>query len=398
MTTDKSAVLLCTCGRTLRLDYDLLKREIQEMDLTAVVAIHDLVCQEDGLAQIEGLVDEYGGRLVIAACTSQKIRPRIEQYLRARGKDPSQIQYINIREHSAWVHSDQDEASKKSTDMIRGVLALSGLSVPLTFEHKEVPAHVTVIGGGIAGIESALSLSKLGYDVALIELSEQLGGHVISLPLVTPTGRSGKEVLSGRLQELESTSRISVMTNTRVKFVEGEMGNFTVHYAPTKGGEEKKLKTSGIVLAMGFQEFKPTALDEFRYGKNPNVVTQFELSCMLSEENLSRPSDGQPIREVVMVQCVGSRSEDYKRDCSKLCCTFAIDNALEIVKRVPDAKVRIIYMDIRVPFENEIVYKESREKGVDYIRGRVSMVWERESRTWVRFYDSLLNRYFGDKS
>jgi len=394
VTTDKSAVLLCTCGKTLRLDYELLKRETQETNLAAVVAIHDLVCQEDGLAQIESLIDDYGGRLVIAACTSQKIRPRIDQYLRARGKDSSQIQYVNIREHSAWVHSDQDEASKKSAAMIHGVLACSALSVPLTFEHKEVPAHVTVIGGGISGIESALSLSRLGYNVSLIELSEQLGGHVISLPLVTPTGRSGREVLSGRLQELETSERISVMTGARVKFVEGEMGNFTVHYVPTKGGEEKKFKTSAIVLAMGFQEFKPTALEEYRYGKNPNVVTQFELSRMLSEENLSRPSDGQPIREVIMVQCVGSRSEDYKRDCSKLCCTFAIDNALETMKRVPDAKVRIIYMDIRVPFENEIVYKESREKGVDYIRGRVSMVWEKEGRTWVRFYDSLLDRYF----
>jgi coenzyme F420-reducing hydrogenase delta subunit/NAD-dependent dihydropyrimidine dehydrogenase PreA subunit len=95
----------------------------------------------------------------------------------------------------------------------------------------------------------------------------------------------------------------------------------------------------------------------------------------------------------VMVQCVGSRSEDYKKDCSKLCCTFAIDNSLEILKRMPDARVRIIYMDIRVPFENEMIYKESREKGVDYIRGRVSMTWKHEGTTYVRIYDSLLDKY-----
>jgi len=394
MAADKSAVVLCTCGKTLRLDYDLLRSGVQETNLAAVVEIHDLVCQEDGLSKIGDLIDEYGGRLVIAACTSQKIRPRIDQYLRARGKDPTQIQYVNIREHSAWVHSDQNEASRKSIDMIRGGLRRSALSSPLPLEHREVPNHVTVIGGGVAGIESALSLSRLRYNVSIIELSEQLGGHVVRLPAVAPTGRSGKEVLSGRLQELENSPRVSVMTGTRVKFVEGEMGNFTVHYIPAGGEEEKKLKTSAIVLAMGFQEFKPSALEEYRYGKNPDVLTQFELSCMLTEDNLSRPSDGQPVKEVVMVQCVGSRSEDYKRDCSKLCCTFAIGNALEITKRVPDARVHIIYMDIRVPYENEIIYKDSREKGVDYIRGRVSMVWEKEGRTWVRFYDSLLDKYF----
>jgi heterodisulfide reductase subunit A len=114
---------------------------------------------------------------------------------------------------------------------------------------------------------------------------------------------------------------------------------------------------------------------------------------MLTEGNVVRPSDGKPVNEVVMVQCVGSRSEDYKRDCSKLCCTFAIDNSLEILERNPDAKVQVVYMDIRVPFENEMIYKESRERGVDYIRGRVSMVWERGVETHVRIYDSLLNQY-----
>ncbi|NIR16218.1 MAG: CoB--CoM heterodisulfide reductase iron-sulfur subunit A family protein, partial [Desulfobacterales bacterium] len=134
-------------------------------------------------------------------------------------------------------------------------------------------------------------------------------------------------------------------------------------------------------------------MDEYRYGKNPDVITQFELSCILSEGELVRPSDGEPVKEVVMVQCVGSRSEDYKKDCSKLCCTFAIDNSLEILDRAPDANVRIVYMDIRVPFENEMIYKESREKGVDYIRGRVSMTWEQDGTTYVRIYDSLLDKY-----
>jgi heterodisulfide reductase subunit A len=390
---DKSAVLLCTCGKTLGLDFGFLKNNVAGNELAAAVTVYDLVCQEDGLAQIEKMMDKYGGRLVIAACTSQKIRPRIDHYLKSRGKDPTQIQYVNIREHSAWVHKDSDEASRKSNDMIRGALFRSSLSKPLQVQRKEVRNHVTVIGGGVAGIESALSLSKLGYEVSLIELEKSLGGHVIKLPTVAPTGKSGREVLSGRLDAVKKDKRITVMTDTRVKFVEGEMGDFTVHYTQT-GGEEKKIKTSGIVLAMGFQEFKPTTMPEYRYGKNPDVITQFELSCMLTDGQVSRPSDDGPVREVVMVQCVGSRSEDHKRDCSKLCCTFAIDNSLELLKRVPDARVHIVYMDIRVPFENELVYKESREKGVDYIRGRVSMVWEKDGKTRVRIYDSLLDRYF----
>ncbi len=392
MTENKSKVLLCTCGKQLGLDFGLLETEIGKLALTDSVVVHDTLCQEDGLSLIAESAKSSDGRVVIAACTNQKIQPRIDEFLRSQGINPTQIQYVNIREHSAWVHDASDEATQKSLDMIRGALARSALSSPFDVATRDVPHHITVIGGGIAGIEAALSLHNFGYDVTIIEITDELGGHVAKLPVVAPTGLPGREILSGRLEALEK-SNIAVMTNTTVKYVEGEMGNFTVHYL-SSDGKEQTLSTSAIVVAAGFKEFKPYAIDEYQYGKAPDVVTQFELSQMILTGELKRPSDGRTVKEIIMVQCVGSRSEDYKRDCSKLCCTFAIDNSLEILKHVPDARVRVIYMDIRVPFENELIYKESRERGVDYIRGRVSMVWTEEDGLHVRFYDSLLDQYF----
>ncbi len=392
MDDNKSPVLICTCGKQLGLDFDFLETHIKKMPLTSSVTVHDFVCQEEGLNKIGDLLTASDGPLVIAACSSQKIQPRIDQYLKLNGIDSSQIQYVNIREHSAWVHKDLDKASKKSADMILGTLARSAKSMKRTLERKEIPAHVTVIGGGIAGIESALSLSNLGYKISLLEITDELGGHVRNLPVVAPTGKSGLEILEGRLKSLQNDNDISILTNAKVIYITGEMGAFKVHYT-MNDDEEQILDTSAIVIATGFKEFKPTSMDEYRYGKNPDVITQYELSCMLSGGELARPSDGKPVKDVVMVQCVGSRSEDYKRDCSKLCCTFAIDNSLEILERAPDANVRIVYMDIRVPFENEMIYKESRERGVDYIRGRLSMTWEKDGLTYVRVYDSLLDKY-----
>ncbi len=391
---NKSAVLVCTCGKQLQLDYETIKNTITKMELAAFVTVHDLVCQEEGLAKVSELIDKHDGRVVIAACTNQKLQPRIDEYLKSDGKNSTQLQYVNIREHSAWVHENQEEATRKAIDMIRGALARSAGSAPRQVEKKNIPSHVTVVGGGIAGIESALSLSNLGYEVTLIELEEELGGHVTHLPVVAPIGKPGKEILGSRLDALQGNKGINVMTKTRVKFVEGEMGSFVVHYTTEADEEEKTIETSAIAMATGFREFKPTMMDEYRYGKNPDVLTQFELSCMLSEGTLARPSDGGEVKDIVMVQCVGSRDEEYKRDCSKLCCTFAIDNSLSVIEKVPDAKIRVIYMDIRVPFEHEMIYKESRDKGVDYIRGRISRIWETDGKTRVQFYDSLLNQYF----
>ncbi len=393
MRQNKSQVLICTCGNTLRLDYSLIKTSVAEMTQVDSVEICELLCQNEGLEKIRDAVQRADGRVVIAACTSQKIRPRIEMFLSRHGLNSSQIQYVNIREHCAWVHSDLREATKKSVDMIRGSVRASELSRRIDTQIKQMPTHVTVIGGGISGIESALCLERLGYDVTIIERSDKLGGHVLGLPVVAPTGRSGAEILASRLEAIKASKKIGVILKTQVKYIEGEMGNFTVHCV-YESGKEDTIRTSAIVLAMGFKEFKPTALDEYRYGKNPDVITQLELSRMLLDGRLKRVSDGGAVKEVVMIQCVGSRAEEYKRDCSKLCCTFAIDNALEIVKKYPETHVKIVYMDIRVPFENETLYRESRQRGVDYIRGRVSMVWEQQGKTHLRLYDSILNTYF----
>jgi heterodisulfide reductase subunit A len=388
----KSQLILCTCGKQLNLDFDSLSTNLGKNAMVDSVLVHDTCCQEDGLEKIADILGKNDSPLVIGACTNQKLQPRIDQFLKQKGLDPSRVRYVNIREHSAWVHPDKELASEKALGMLRGGIAAASLSSVLPVEEKELANHVTVIGGGIAGIEAALSLENLGYNVTLIEVDDKLGGHVLNLPIVAPTGKPGMEIIRSRLELLEKSKNIDIMTQTRVKYFEGEMGNFTINYANDLGDGE--LKTSAVIMATGFKEFKPTMMDEYRYGKNPDVLTQYELSTMLTEGNLKKPSNDGEVKEVVMVQCVGSRSEDYKKDCSKLCCTFAIDNAIAVLEKNPEANVRVVYMDIRVPFENEMIYKESRDKGVDYIRGRISMVWEKDGQTFIKIYDSLLNQYF----
>ncbi|MHA1905946.1 MAG: hydrogenase iron-sulfur subunit [Candidatus Thorarchaeota archaeon] len=388
----KSQLILCTCGKQLNLDFDSLSANLGKNALTESVLVHDTCCQEEGLEKIAEILGKNDSPLVIGACTNQKLQPRVDQFLKQKRIEPSRVRYVNIREHSAWVHPDKEEATEKALGMLQGGIAAAGLSSVLAVEEKEIADHVTVIGGGIAGIEASLSLENLGYTVTLIEVDDKLGGHLLNLPVVAPTGKPGMEIIKGRLESLEKSDKITIMTQTQVKYFEGEMGNFTVNYVNDLG--EGELKTSAVVMATGFKEFKPIMMDEYRYGKNPDVLTQYELSTILTKGDLKRPSNDGEVKEIVMVQCVGSRSEDYKKDCSKLCCTFAIDNAIAVLEKNPDVNVRVVYMDIRVPFENEMIYKESREKGVDYIRGRISMVWEKDGQTYIKIYDSLLNQYF----
>jgi heterodisulfide reductase subunit A len=116
-----------------------------------------------------------------------------------------------------------------------------------------------------------------------------------------------------------------------------------------------------IVVATGAQENKP---DEYLYGKSPKVITQQELEEKLGTD----PSQICSVKDVVMIQCVGSREPEKRPYCSKLCCSKAIKNALKIKEFSPDCNVYILYRDIRTYGFKEDAYNKARDAGIMFIR------------------------------
>jgi heterodisulfide reductase subunit A len=162
---------------------------------------------------------------------------------------------------------------------------------------------------------------------------------------------------------------------------------------------EETVKVSDIIIATGYHEMKPVDMLEYGYGKYPNVITQLELAGILdpngeSKGALIRPSDGVQVKNVMMVQCVGSRDENYYPFCSKICCVFALKHANIITNERDDTKVSVVYMDIRTYDRHERYYRECRDAGVEFVRGRVNQVVEKEDGTLdILVYDSLLDKY-----
>ncbi len=162
---------------------------------------------------------------------------------------------------------------------------------------------------------------------------------------------------------------------------------------------EKTINVSDIVVATGYHEMQPIAIDEYGYGRIPNVITQLELAKILDPNGatsgaLVRPSDGAQVKNLMMIQCVGSRDENYYPFCSKICCVFALKHANIITNERDGAKVSVVYMDIRTYDRHERYYREARESGVEFIRGRIHRVQEQEDSTLdVIVYDSLLDNY-----
>ncbi|TFF92383.1 CoB--CoM heterodisulfide reductase iron-sulfur subunit A family protein [Candidatus Thorarchaeota archaeon] len=159
------------------------------------------------------------------------------------------------------------------------------------------------------------------------------------------------------------------------------------------------VEVSDIVVATGYHEMRPVNVEEYGYGTHPNIVTQLELAKILDPNQDSsgvivRPSDGEPVRRMMMVQCVGSRDERYYPYCSKICCVFALKHAVIATQEREDVKVSVVYMDIRTYDRHERYYRDAREGGVEFIRGRVTRVEPGEDGSLdVIVYDSLLDQY-----
>ncbi len=163
--------------------------------------------------------------------------------------------------------------------------------------------------------------------------------------------------------------------------------------------KEFELNADAIILATGYREFDPSPIVRYKYGTYEDVITQIELAQMLDPNGptggkLIRPSNKSPVRSLVMIQCVGSRDVEFKKYCSTICCSYACKYA-RIIKseRDPALDIYIIYMDIRTFGVLEQYYRECRELGIDFLRGRVDEIILEENGTLnVIALDTLLQR------
>lgn len=243
---------------------------------------------------------------------------------------------------------------------------------------NELQGGVMVIGGGIAGIQAALSLSSAGYGVYLVERAASLGGTMSTLHRVYPLCACCK--LDPRIAACRQDPNIRVFLDTRVTDISGEGGNFTVSIK--SGEQESTLKAGAIILAAGLETFQPSNLDTYAYGHFPNVVTSVEYEEYQKPLGpgrgiLKRPADGKIPEKVAWLQCVGSRDISHcdAPYCSAVCCMYALKEAVNTKDFREDIETTVFFMDMRTHgkgFEEYLNTAVSR--GVRLLRSRVHTV------------------------
>jgi len=354
-------VFVCNCG--INIGGIVRVAEVVEYVKTlpgVVYAEENLfTCSQDTQGKISAVIQEQDlNRVVVAACTPRTHESLFQETLINAGLNKYLIEMANIRNHDAWVHAaNPDLATEKAKDMVRMAVAKSFLSSPL--EEMELPLHHTalVVGGGIAGMTAAISLSQQGYPVHLLEKSDHLGGSPCHLKK-TYRNESIDRYLKTLIETITTDPLIQLHLQARVASVDGFVGNFNTGI--TNGSSQETVEHGVTILAIGAREYKP---HEYLYGKHPAVMTHLEMDIRLGKQDPGIKN----AQNVVFIQCVGSRNQEHPY-CSKVCCTHSIKSALELKNHNPEGNVFILYRDIRTYGLREDLYREARKKGVLFFR------------------------------
>jgi len=319
-------------------------------------------CSQDVQEAIrQVIIAERLNRIVVAACSPRTHEPLFRETLESAGLSKYLFEMANIRNQDSWVHqNDPDAATLKAKDLVRMAVAKAALLAPLEEQHFPITQTALVVGGGLAGMQAALSIADSGFAVHLVEKTAQLGGQANHIQW----NWKGQDVQAFRTlleEKIRQHPLINIHLGTEIDYVNGFVGNFRSTLRKTGSGRQAITVEHGvIVLATGARPYKP---EEHLYGKHPHVFIWHELDELVVRQD---PTVAEA-RCGVFIQCVGSRNQE-RPYCSRICCSYSLTAALKIKKINPRVNLYILYRDIRTYGLREDLYAKARSQGIMFIR------------------------------
>jgi len=384
----RAGVFVCRCGTNIAgiVDVPAVVEFAKTLPGVVYAAENMFSCSQDTQEAMAQVIKEKRlNRLVVAACTPKTHEPLFQETAANAGINKYLFEMANIRNQCSWVHSgDPELATEKAKDLVRMAVAKVTLLESLTEPTVEINQSALVIGGGIAGMAAARTLSGQGYHAFLVERNDRLGGQALQLH-ETWRGEDIQAYVASMVRDVEGDENIEVFLNTEIVKVDGFVGNFET---TVQGDGQTRVLEHGVTLiASGASELKP---DLYLYGEDPRVLTALELDQRFSGTGESPAG----CRSAVFIQCVGSRIEE-RPYCSKVCCTHSVKSALFLKEMNPDMDIFIIHRDIRTYGLQEDLYREARSKGIQFIRydmdAGISVDREGEDLR-IRFRDTAIRR------
>ncbi len=431
------------------------------------------------------------GRIVIAGDMPGYFKPVFTKAMAMADGNTDEVRLASFQEHGAKGENAMNRA--------KAIVACASMGVPfplVTISGGNPVNHSTlIIGGGIAGIQSALEIANAGKQVFLVEQTGTIGGHMAMFDKTFPTLDCAACILTPKMVSMGQHEMIRLLTNSKVEAVTGIPGSYRVKirqkarfvdvkscvacnqcaevcpvkvrsefdagislrkaiyipfpqavpnaylvdetkctYILTKGEKcgvcmkkcpkecidlnEKdhlvEIEVGNIILATGYELLDVSKIEQYGYGKYPNVLTSLEferltnasgttggrivtktrhLNKKTGEEEWIFSPEGVSPKSVALIHCVGSRNKKYNSYCSRVCCMYSLKFAHLIKEKIPDVSVYEFYIDMRAFGKGYEEFADRiRDEGTFVIRGHSAKVAMHNDQMYVRGEDIINDR------
>ena len=227
----KIGVFVCHCGINIAgvVDVDQLAEFAMTLPYVVMAENYKFYCSDNGQQQIKDAIKSGKiNRVVVTACSPRMHEPTFRMACAEAGLNPFYFAQANIREHATWVNmKDKEGADRIAKDHIRMQVAKVAKLEALEPQKVKVTPKTLIIGAGIAGMNSALDLANMGYEVYLVEKSPTIGGHMAQLDKTFPTMDCSACILTPKMVDVNRNPNIHLMAYSEVEKVDGYVGNFT---------------------------------------------------------------------------------------------------------------------------------------------------------------------------
>lgn len=224
-------VYVCHCGGNISDVVDVKKIAEIAGQQNEVVFVRDIehTCSEEGQKHIlDDIKEQKLDRIVVSACSPLFHEKTFMKLLEKAGLNPYMLEMANLREQCSWSHPSKTTATRKAEDLVKMAIEKVRYDTPLDRNSIPIGKRVLVIGGGIAGIQSALDLGDAGFEVFMVEKEPAIGGKMAQLSKTFPTEDCATCIIGPKLTDVATHPNIHLYTYTEIKDVKGFLGNFTV--------------------------------------------------------------------------------------------------------------------------------------------------------------------------
>lgn len=383
-------VFICDCGENIGgvVDAAALAEFAGGLPQVVVAEAKGHGCSRQSMRDIQEAIREHKlNRVVIGGCSPRTHETKFQEVVRGAGLNKYLVEIANIRDQATWVHGNNPQAATaKAKDLLRMAVGSVIQSQPLVDHSLPMNKDVLVVGGGVAGMNAALQLADQGHKVYLAEKSDKLGGLAVRIHKTIEKG-DVQAYVGDLVARTTAHENIQVITRALIVDHSGMPGMFKTGMQTGKQMFYRQIEHGVTILATGALANRPP---QYLLGENGAVSTQLELQALLAD----KPEVAKGWDNVVMIQCVGSRNEENP-NCSRICCQSAIKNALHILEQNAEARIFILYRDMRTFGFHEEYYQKARELGVIFVRygqEQPPKVVAAASGVEVSFTDPILGR------